>query len=332
MAAQRGTLAPYVARTAAAWLRDTPEATHVTVDATLLMADVSGFTRLSERLAQRGRIGAEEVSHALTGVFTELIGRARGRGGDVIAFGGDALLIAFAGDGHAARGAAAALEMQRALDASGRLQTSAGPIVLRMTAAIASGPVLLLLVGGRHRQLLAVGSVVDAMVAEDAAASPGEVAVDEQAAARLDPSWLVAGSSGGRLLRRTLRPSVDDPAEAADPRVGDLSALVPRALRPHLGVHPDEGAHRVATVAFVAFSGVHRVLSEAGPGELARRTARLLSVAEEACERHSVALLATDVARDGGKLILAAGAPLWPGTTRSGCCSRCARSTARTSA
>ena len=313
MADQRGTLAPYVARTAAAWLRDSPEAQHVSVDATLLMADVSGFTRLSERLAQRGRIGAEEVSGALTDVFTELIGRAADRGGDVIAFGGDALLIVFAGEGHTARGASAALEMQRALDASGRLQTSAGPITLRMTAAIASGPVLLLLVGGRHRQLLAVGPVVDAMVAEDAAASPGDVAVDEQAAARLDPSWVVAGSGGGRLLRRTLRPPPASGPAAEDPRTGDVSALIPRALRPHLGTHHGGGAHRVATVAFVAFSGVHRVLAGAGPDELAARTARLLANAEEACERHSVALLATDVARDGGKLVLAAGAPLSAG-------------------
>src|SRR6185437_15873724 len=119
MADTRGTLAPYVARTAAAWLRDTPGVQQVTVDGTLLMADVSGFTRLSERLAQRGRIGAEEVSGALTGVFTELIGRAAARGGDVVAFGGDALLVLFADDGHTTRGAASALEMQRALEATG---------------------------------------------------------------------------------------------------------------------------------------------------------------------------------------------------------------------
>ena len=41
------------------------------VDASLCFVDISGFTKLSERLARRGRIGAEELTEVLNRVFGE---------------------------------------------------------------------------------------------------------------------------------------------------------------------------------------------------------------------------------------------------------------------
>jgi class 3 adenylate cyclase len=54
-----GTLAPYVPRALLARLaRASIEVLTETVPVTMLFADVSGFTRLSERLARRGQEGA----------------------------------------------------------------------------------------------------------------------------------------------------------------------------------------------------------------------------------------------------------------------------------
>src|SRR5438046_2617895 len=54
-------LRPYVPGFVVDWLHDTPDTRHRAVEGTLAFVDVSGFTRLTERLAARGKVGAEEM-------------------------------------------------------------------------------------------------------------------------------------------------------------------------------------------------------------------------------------------------------------------------------
>src|SRR5262245_18217756 len=60
--------------------------------AVVLFADISGFTRLSERMARRGAEGAEALSQVLNAYFGRLIDVITAHGGDVLKFAGDALL------------------------------------------------------------------------------------------------------------------------------------------------------------------------------------------------------------------------------------------------
>src|SRR5262245_36460088 len=60
--------------------------------AVALFADISGFTRLAEYLAQQGPEGAEELSRRLNTYFGQLIDLITAHGGDVVKFAGDALL------------------------------------------------------------------------------------------------------------------------------------------------------------------------------------------------------------------------------------------------
>src|SRR5215469_4696478 len=55
-----------------------------TIDCTMVFADVSGFTRLSERLARRGKEGAEQLVDAINGCFSALLGDAYSRGGSLL--------------------------------------------------------------------------------------------------------------------------------------------------------------------------------------------------------------------------------------------------------
>ncbi|MFN3373895.1 MAG: adenylyl cyclase, partial [Chloroflexus sp.] len=71
------------------------------VDGSLLFADVSGSTALAERLSSLGREGAEIVTDTLNTYFGALIRRIQQAGGDLITFGGDALLVLFTGPDHA---------------------------------------------------------------------------------------------------------------------------------------------------------------------------------------------------------------------------------------
>ena len=78
-----------------------------------LFADISGFTALTETLANElgPQRGAEELTTHLNRVFHALIGLVERFGGHVIYFSGDAITCWLDGD-DGARAAACALEMQ----------------------------------------------------------------------------------------------------------------------------------------------------------------------------------------------------------------------------
>jgi len=66
--------------------------------AAVLFADISGFTALAERLAQRGPAGAEELTRLLNSYFGRLIDLVNAHGGEIVKFAGDALLAWWAVD------------------------------------------------------------------------------------------------------------------------------------------------------------------------------------------------------------------------------------------
>lgn len=127
------------------------------VPGTLVLADIAGFTALTERLARAGRVGAEETSDLLSGVFTRLLGVAFDYGGRLLKWGGDAVLLLFDGADHAAAAGRAVWEMRAALRRLSGLRATVGPVRLRLSVGMHSGPVELLLVGTAHRELVVAG-------------------------------------------------------------------------------------------------------------------------------------------------------------------------------
>ena len=90
-----GTLAPFVPRALLARLARPIDVLAENVDCTVVFADVSGFTRLSERLARRGNEGGEQLVDLINACFTALLAEAYGRGGSLVKFGGDAMVLLF---------------------------------------------------------------------------------------------------------------------------------------------------------------------------------------------------------------------------------------------
>src|SRR4029079_2611625 len=136
---QAAFLRPYVPRITVDWLRTTPTARHREVAGTMVFVDISGFTALSERLARKGKIGAELMRDTLDGVFTALLDEAYDWGAGLLKWGGDALLLLFDGPGHAPRAARACWEMQRTIERVGRLRVTGGTVTLRMSIGITTG-------------------------------------------------------------------------------------------------------------------------------------------------------------------------------------------------
>jgi len=121
--------------------------------AAILFADVSGFTPLTEALAQRGSEGPEELTRLLNSYFGRMIAVIEGQGGDVVQFSGDAVTVVFPAMeedlGIATRRAKQAAEaMQGAMGEFAALETSTGPVALGMKIGIGAGEILTAQVGG----------------------------------------------------------------------------------------------------------------------------------------------------------------------------------------
>ena len=305
-------LLPHVPRPAAEWAATGPgERPWRVVDGTLVFADISGFTALSERLARQGPIGAEELTEVLGHCFAELLAVAYARGGSLVKFGGDALLLLFDGDGHAVRAVDAALGMRSTMRRVGRLSTSVGSVRLRMSLGVHTGPVHLFLVGASHRELLLAGPGPSSVVTMEGTAEAGEVVVSPATATRIDASLLAGPKGPGVLLRPRIEPVpllevFSHPERTA---TGDVSSQVPHALREHLLDGGGESEHRHAAIAFVHFDGTDGLLAERGPAWVATALDVLVRDVQEACERHGATFLASDLDHDGGKLILVGGVP-----------------------
>ncbi len=102
----------HVPRVVLTWDDEVPGQSWRVIDGTLMFADISGFTALTEKLSKRGRIGAEEIVETLNRVFGGMLDLAFDRGADLLKFGGDALLLMFRGEGHEERACDAAVEMR----------------------------------------------------------------------------------------------------------------------------------------------------------------------------------------------------------------------------
>ncbi len=232
----------------------------------VLLADISGFTPLTEALvAGLGpRQGAEELTKLLNDVYTDLVSRVHHFGGSVICFIGDALISFFPED-TGLRGLACGLQMQRAMK---RFQAIAAPqggrVSLAMKAAVAAGSVRRFVIGDPEIQLLDVlaGATVDRLTEAEHLAERGEVIASPEIA-RKESRRLMIATWRGRFgvvegLRETIEPT---PWATLTP-----DGLTPAVVRPYLlppvyeridTGHGDFLAElRSVSVLFLRFTGI----------------------------------------------------------------------------
>jgi class 3 adenylate cyclase/tetratricopeptide (TPR) repeat protein len=308
------TLARFVPRVSAEWDLDAPGSLVRVTDASLVFVDISGFTNLSERLARKGRIGAEELTDVLNRVFGAMLDLAYERGGALLKFGGDALLLMFEGDDHPLQAASAAVEMRAALRDAATIPTSVGRVPLRMSVGVHSGDVHLFRVGSLHQELVVTGPGASRTTQMEAAAAAGEIFVSPETAARLPrgaatPSAADDGHAGWRLKWRRAPVAGPGLVPRREVSADAVAGCLPAVLRAHLADGLSEFEHRVASVAFVKFKGVDALMANEGADAVAKGLSEIVRVTQEAAESEGVAFLASDIDEDGGKLILVSGVP-----------------------
>jgi len=162
--------------------------------AAVLFADISGFTPLTEALAQESLEGPEELTRLLNAYFSRMIALVEAQGGQVAQFSGDALTVLFPAViedlGVATRRARQAAEtMQAAMSEFAALETSAGPVALGMKIGIGAGEILAASVGGlfgRWEHVIA-GDPLRQMAHAEHRARRGEIILSPEADAVIAP-------------------------------------------------------------------------------------------------------------------------------------------------
>ena len=287
------------------------------LDGTLVSVDISGFTALAERLAARGRRGAEELVTRISSVFADLIAVAERHGGDVLKFRGDALLLLFAGDRHVERACGAASDMQWTIESVGLSESSVGPVTLSMSAGVHTGLCHFFLTALPHRELIVAGPAATRVFELEDLAGAGEIVVSAETAAHVAADWLGEEREDARLLRRlepgasTIEPPPYRPGE-------DLAGFVPVSLRDHLAVASGEAEHRQVTVAFVKAGETDLLLERDGPPPCSSGSTSSRRQSTVRRSAYELTWLESDIDIGAIKLYLTAGAPFTSGEDEEG--------------
>jgi class 3 adenylate cyclase/tetratricopeptide (TPR) repeat protein len=265
----------------------------------LLLADISGFTAITERLARGGSGGAEELRGLLDGAFEPLLDLIGGTGGDVLKFAGDALLACWPAEGHdperaLAQAAAAAVGCAQAMQATLGRYAAVKRLPLALRIGIGAGEVVVLDVGGERerRELLVAGAAVPQTTGAAERAEPGLVALS---AAALD------------LLERGLAGPPAPAVPAQDP-VGVADALVapylPRAMLASMVAGHEEWLAELRQIT-VVFANLPDLDSRAGLNE----AQEVMVALQGALYRYEGSINKLSVDEKGTTLVAALGLP-----------------------
>jgi class 3 adenylate cyclase len=215
-----------------------------------LAADISGYTRIAERLCQAGDEGLGRLSTLLSTEFSRYLDVVSAFGGEVVSIAGDALLACFLPtDGPALERAEACARSLAALPIFEHGEDDRVSLHL----GVASGPIWLARVGGwfQRWELLVGGAAIRHAFHAASSAGSGQVVV-----AAAGPPW------AGQLADSSFSAGSPGAADDDDWRWG---LLPPRLLEDQRAGRPWTSELRRVNVLFVRIHG----LDETGPSAVA---------------------------------------------------------------
>ena len=271
---------------------------------TVMFADISGFTALSEKLSQLGKEGAEEITAIVNRFFAALLAVTDHYGGDLLKFGGDAMLLFFGGADHALRACLAALRMQETMGRLSETHTSQGVFHLRMHIGLGSGPLFMAHLGSEEgMEFTVMGRAMGQMAQAEDQATAGEVFMDSATHRAVAGQALTGEIREGfchlaGFLEDTpdLGGAPEDPLSTLPPpptggadvlpwiagtvqRIRALELFLPPGLMDKIKLEPERitigGEYRPVTMFFANFYGIDEIIEELGETRSAEITAIL---------------------------------------------------------
>jgi class 3 adenylate cyclase/predicted ATPase len=317
-------------------------------EATIMFADISGFTAMSERLSRRGEEGAEKITNIVGDYFTTMLDLTARQGGDLLKFGGDALLVVFLGEDHATRACRAGALMQQAIARFSEVEAFGDTFQLKMTVGLGSGPLFTANLGSAEKmEYTVMGEALANMAYAEDQAEGGEIFIDEATYRAVQSQVRVGETRNGCYLVLDVEDCESCPDEVASveglidglrsstagqdnllalvSRLADdiarLDALVPflpPGLLDLLRFDPlamasrERGEFRPVTVIFANFYGIDEIIQELGPAKVAEITGILnahFSRMQEIINRYEGVIDKVDSYVVGHRIMALFGAP-----------------------
>jgi adenylate cyclase len=300
------------------------------VDGSLLFTDVSGSTALAERLTSLGREGTEIVTNTLNDYFDRMVQIVQAFGGDLLTFGGDALLVLFSDPAHAHTATAAALELLHELRDFERTVPGFGHFTLTMHIGVASGRVALVSAGRPDApRYSAMGHAVNEVARAEGYGGKGELVV-------APATWqLIADRAEGQLrdegymlitgMHQTAAPRLT-PVVGTMPQAtlaglaalaGELDQIcpyLPPNLVDRIMADPQrpliEADLRPVTVLFAQVLGLGELVESLDPAQAVAAVDAFLRPMQAAIEQYGGYVNKLDIADEGDKLLAIFGAPV----------------------
>ncbi len=230
----------------------------------LFVADIAGFTALTERKARSGQAGIEEMQAILNRCFEPIVSIIEEGGGEVYKFAGDATIACWFADGDARAAVLAAASTALRLRALVPELEAAANVPLSLRIGIGSGDLYAAILGGVQGRWEAVlGGDALTQVAEAEAVAPGQVVLSRQAFEMIQADCNGTAQPGGAFVIDGVTPPLPAAGGPAEPEPAEAMLLpfVPRHVvgRVRASPHGWLAELRFAAVLFAAVQA---------PGEL----------------------------------------------------------------
>ncbi|CAG0931296.1 adenylate cyclase 10 [Thermoflexales bacterium] len=313
------------------------------LEGALLLADISGFTAMSERLSTLGREGAEQITEIVNRHFAVMLKIILEHGGDLLEFGGDGLLVFFHDSElpGSARALYTSWKMQQAMSAFRQVPTSLGDFPLQMKIGLSAGSIYMARLGtATDRQFIVTGPVVNAVVRAQLLAQAGQILLTPQVRTALDrppsPFRFSPGPAEHFLLANLVtvpdatpfgaerlslpQESTETPLQALRRSLIALDRLtpyLPAGLLPRLLPDPAHqlvgGEHRLTGVLFANFVGASELIERWGPdraAEIALEFNRYFVNLQSIIARYAGVINKIDLCERGDVLMALFGTPV----------------------
>ncbi len=258
-------LLPYVSDTITNSLSSKGK-TEKVLEGSLVFADISGFTAMSEKLAGMGRIGGEKLAEIINRCFNPLLEIVFAWGGDVIKFGGDAFLVLFRGDDKSDRALNCAVDLIGWISENGKIETPMGNFNLGIHAGISEGTIFSFIIGKTRKDHLFCGKTVEKAYAAADVADLGQIVLVREATKNLrgisfkeinDEFFIFQYAKKSRKNKRSQSHRGSPGKNLTEKK---LEAFIDKRLKEQLHYNKGhiDGEHRILTTLFIGVNSLRK--------------------------------------------------------------------------